>query len=621
MPLAAACAAALSAGGLGWRWGGKFAPPAFLASSQTFHVSTTVQDKPPFNNLVDISPDAKFLVYVAQPEIPPESVKPTGLLMVRRLDHDETAIIEGTEGAAEAALSPNGRWVAFSCAKDRASSKFSLKKVALENGRPSGKPETICELPRYGSSLCWASEREIVFSLPWEPMIYTVSAAGGEPRLVLREDLPKGIESWAEFRPLVMGKSILATRWSLVAQTIKVNTEVIDLGSGKRTLLLPNLGSAQYAADGEAGYLLAVRNPPTSLVAVRFDRQALHVIGEPVTVWSGNPINGVRFSASGTLAMSTQSPDLSDRRLAWFDEQGQPQPIPGATRNSGQIVISPDGGRVLARLEVPGSAELNSDLGVQDLTRRTFMRIPIQGAVFDVIWSNDGERIAYGVANDGAFTLWERRSDGSGEPVKLYSAPDSRTLVSPVGWSPDGKVLAFLQVELTANLLSGFLLEQEAASRQWKARPYVKSSVDECVLKFSPDGKWVQIQSSQSGRPELYVQRFSGQGEADTRAGRMQVSSGGLRGPSWWSADGKEIRYLDLDSQVKSVQVSTEPVLAVAEPKLLYSIKEQKTAAVAFAPDGRLMAVLQGESERTTKKVELVINFLEEIRTKMASTK
>jgi hypothetical protein len=619
--VATACLAAVLAGVAGWLLASKFLRPAPVAPPQTFYVATAVPDKPPFSSLVGISSDAKFLVYAASPQLPPDSVKPEGLLMVRRLDRDETTVIEGTEGAREAALSPDGRWVAFACAKDRTGSSMSLKKVALENGRPAGKPETVREtLPGASLNLSWASDREIVFSPALEPTIFALSASGGEPRVVLREDLPKGISGWGDFRPLVAGKSILATRFSLERQTVKVNTEVIELTSGKRTLVLPDAASAQYVSDGERGYLLATRNTQNSLIAVRFDPGTLRTIGEPVTVWSGNPINAFRVSSSGTLAMATRLADTSDRRLAWIDEKGQPQPIPGMTRNFGEIVIAPDGGRVLVRLDIPGSAELTSDLGVQDLTRRTFTRIPVQGGLVGMIWHSDGQRITYGLINDGAFSLWERRSDGSGEPVKLHSGPDSRTLLAPSGWSPDGKTLAFGQFDIAANKSHPFLLEQEAGSNKWVAKPYLKSPAGEDLPRFSPDGKWAVIGSDQSGRGELYVQKFTGDGDADAKAGRVQVSTSGGNSP-WWSADGKEIRYLDLDSQVMSVQVKTEPTFSTTEPKVLYSIKDLKTTSVAFAPDGRLMVVLQGESEKTTKKVDLVVNFLEELRAKIATAK
>jgi Tol biopolymer transport system component len=611
------CVVAVLATAGGWLAAGRFVSKAPVAPAQTLHVATLVQDKPPFSNLVGIAPDARFLVYTAWPELPPESVKPQGLLMVRRLDRDETITIDGSEGAREAALSPDGRWVAFSCAKDRAGTKFSLKRVALDNGRPAGRPETVCELSSSAPpALCWASDREIVFSPGWEPVLYAVSSSGGAPREVLREDRPKGIESWADFRPLIPGKSILATRWSFVGQKVKVNTEVIDLASGKRTLLLPDAASAVYLPDENGGYLVATRTSLTSLIAVRFDPAALRTIGEPVTVWSGNPMTGFRIASGGTLAVTTRPAEVLDRRLAWIDDKGQPQPIPGMTRSFGEIVVSPDGRRVLTFIESAGTDELVSDCWMLDLTRRTSARIPVDGAMIGMVWSPDGQQMTYGLAKDGEFSIWQRRSDGSGEPVKLCSSPDSRTLLVPSGWTLDGKRLAFLQIDLSSNTPDAYLLEQDAASRQWAAKPYVKSPGADEYASFSPDGKWVVMRSDQSGRGELYAQRFTGDGEADVKAGRVPVSTSG-GGLCMWSKDGKEIRYLDSDSQVMSVQVQTEPTFSVSEPKLLYSIKDLKTRGITFAPDGRLLVVLQGQSEQSTTSVGLVINFMDELRAKI----
>jgi hypothetical protein len=120
----------------------------------------------------------------------------------------------------------------------------------------------------------------------------------------------------------------------------------------------------------------------------------------------------------------------------------------------------------------------------------------------------------------------------------------------------------------------------------------------------------------------LYVQRFTGDGDADAKTGRVQVSTNGANGPLfWWSADGKEIRYLDSGSQLMSVRVRAEPTFSPAPPNVLYSIKDLKTRSFAFGPEGRPIVVLQGESERTTKTVGLVVNFLEELRAKMATAK
>jgi hypothetical protein len=53
---------------------------------------------------------------------------------------------------------------------------------------------------------------------------------------------------------------------------------------------------------------------------------------------------------------------------------------------------------------------------------------------------------------------------------------------------------------------------------------------------------------------------------------------------------------------------------------MLYSIKDLKTRSSSWSPDGRLMVILEGENERANK-IDLVVNFLEELRAKMPAVK
>jgi len=624
--IGAACGIALLAGGAGWLLASRLSRPGPVAPPQTFHVSTTVQSSPAFRGLVGLSPDAKFLVYLAWPELEPDSTKPEGVLVVRRLDRDETTVIEGTEGARTAALSPDGHWVAFSSAKDRAGTKFSLKKVAFDNGRPSGKPETMCDLSQGSQySMGWASDREVIYSQNLDTTIHAVATSGGSPRVVLREEGSEGIGGWGDFVPLVAGQSMLATRWSLAGEKVKVNTEVIDLASGKRTIVLPDAGSPQLITDSVHGgnLLVAVRADQTSLVAVRLDPGTLRTLGDPVTVWSGNLVDKFGLSPSGTLALSTRPTDSSDRRLAWIDDKGQPQPIPGPKRAFSEIVVSPDGGRVLANLESNNPGEMNGELSVQDLTRRTSTRILIQGAALGLMWNPDGQRIEHGGFANEEFSIVERPASGPGEAVTMYANPVAQQkFAMPSAWSPDGKILAIVQADMKTNQGDVLMLEQETGGTAWKATPYLNSPADEHALRFSPDGKWVLFCSVESGRHELYAQRFTGTGSGaeDAKAGRVQVSTNGHDGSGWWSPDGKEIRFVDSDKQVVSVEVKTEPTFSVSLPTVLYSIKDLKTKNYSWSPDGRLMVILQGENELASR-IDLVVNFADEIRAKLGAAK
>jgi serine/threonine-protein kinase len=619
VPAGLVCAAAVLAGGGGWLLAARFAPPAPKARAQAFHVSTVVPTEPPLSYIVGIAPDARFVVYKAWPKMVADSTKPGGVLVVRRLDRDETKILDGTEGVMEAAISADGRWIAFAAARDSAYTRVSLKKLALDNGRPVGAPETLCDLPTGGGmSLCWSSDREIAIALAWNQTILAVSAAGGEPRVVVKEELSKEVDNWGDLRPLVPGKSILASRWALVGQTIKERTEVVDLVTGSRTPLLSNAGSAQLV---DRQYVVARRNQ-SSLIAAKLDLNTLSIKGDPVTVWSGRNLGmggGSMFvSANGTLAMTSRSGDISGRKLMWLDEQGQPQPVGAAVRAYGEISISPDGGRVSISLDPSDETELGSDLWIHDITRRISSRLPTDGPAWEFVWSRDGQRIAHSSVSKEGFSIWERRADGSGEPVKMYSGPGPQVLVFPADWSPDGKVLAIVQVDFANNNADVLMLEQESGSGVWKATPYLTSPAAEDSLRFSPDGKWVRFTSNESGRGELYVQPFTGAqaGAKDARSGRRQVSIGGANGSGWWNPDGEEIRYVDYDSQIMSVQIQTEPNFSASVPKMLTSFKDLKIRDFSFAPDGRVMVVQQGDSEQVTK-VDLVVNFLDELRTKL----
>jgi serine/threonine-protein kinase len=613
-----ACAAALLA--TGWVLSGVLSGPPPAAPAQSYHVSTAVPAKPELSYIVGIAPDARFVVYKAWPEQVADTTAPGGVLVVRRLDRDETKVLDGTEGIIEAALSADGRWIAFGAARDAAQSRVVLKKIALDDGRAVGMPETLCDLPSGGGmSLCWSSEREIIIALAWQQTILAAPAAGGEPRVVVREEQSKEIDNWGEVRPLVPGKSILASRWALVGQTIKERTEVVDLTTGTRTPLLDGAGGTQLVGDG----LLVARRNQNTLVAQRFDPDSLQMLGDPVTVWTGKGgTRGFFVSASGTLAMHTASGDITERQLMWMNEQGQPQPVGAPARAYGEIVISPDGGRVAVVLDPLDDAELLTDMWMYDLARRTLTRLPMNAPAWEIVWSRDGQRLAYTVVSKDEFSIWQRRADGSDEPVKVYTTAGPQVLAFPTDWSPDGKTLAILQVDFATNNAEVLMLAQDAASSAWVAHPYLTSPASEEWVRFSPDGKWVRFVSNASGRSELYVQRFTGapNGAADARTGRVQISTTGANGGGWWSEDGKEIRFVDFDMRVMRVQVQTEPTFSASVPEALYGFKELRTRDFSYAPDGRVMVVLQGEGERPNR-INLVVNFLDEVRAKLDAAK
>jgi len=67
----------------------------------------------------------------------------------------------------------------------------------------------------------------------------------------------------------------------------------------------------------------------------------------------------------------------------------------------------------------------------------------------------------------------------------------------------------------------------------------IDSAASEYSPKFSPDGRWLAYQSDESGRLEIYVQRYP-------EGVRMPVSSDGGTGPVW-SPDGRQLYFQGSD--------------------------------------------------------------------------
>ncbi|MBI3264437.1 MAG: PD40 domain-containing protein [Acidobacteria bacterium] len=82
--------------------------------------------------------------------------------------------------------------------------------------------------------------------------------------------------------------------------------------------------------------------------------------------------------------------------------------------------------------------------------------------------------------------------------------------------------------------------------------PVVQTEFEERDSQFAPDGRWIAYGSNASGRFEVYVQPFPGQG------GTWQVSTGGGGQPRW-RRDGKELFYLAPDGALMAAPIALAP--------------------------------------------------------------
>src|SRR5207247_2125701 len=220
-------------------------------------------------------------------------------------------------------------------------------------------------------------------------------------------------------------------------------------------------------------------------------------------------------------------------QLVWRDGSGHELSRVGKPELYRRFAISPDGGRLALDLADPITQE--SGIWIDDLTRGVTMRIT-PPALFAAapMWTPSGDALLMSMANreappgDPAGLTIFRLADGTIRRIRL-----SEAMQYPTGLTGDQK-------EVVYTIYPGRFSVIEAASIESspKIRPLESStSYDLRDGVLSPDDRLLAFQSSESGRPEIYIRLFQGAGE------KIRVSSNGGTEPQWTS-DGRAVLFL-----------------------------------------------------------------------------
>src|SRR5262249_26510580 len=141
----------------------------------------------------------------------------------------------------------------------------------------------------------------------------------------------------------------------------------------------------------------------------------------------------------------------------------------------------------------------------------------------------------------GVFDLYWRLSDRAGADELLLDSDQNKVATD---WSSDGRFLLYRSLDPQTS----YDLWVLPTSGDKKPFPFLKTPFDERDGQFSPDGKWVAYQSTESGRYEIYAQPFPGPGR------KSKIPTNGGTQPRW-NKNGKEIFYVSLDSKMIAVPV------------------------------------------------------------------
>jgi Tol biopolymer transport system component len=160
--------------------------------------------------------------------------------------------------------------------------------------------------------------------------------------------------------------------------------------------------------------------------------------------------------------------------------------------------------------------------------------------------SPDGRRKVFQSDRKGALDLYQKSTTGEGAEELLVANPTNK---NPFDWSPDGRFLLYRDNSLQTG---GDIWAVQMDGGDRKPFLVVQTKFTEQNAQFSPDGKWIAYESDESGRFEVYIQRFPGPG------GKLQVSNEGAAQPRW-RRDGKELFYVALDGRLTAVPLDYDP--------------------------------------------------------------
>jgi Tol biopolymer transport system component len=316
---------------------------------------------------------------------------------------------------------------------------------------------------------------------------------------------------------------------------------------------------------------------------------------------SGGNGGAVTLSPSGTLAY-LPSPDLKRRSLVWISADGTKTDANFGRHEIGAVALSTDGRRIAIGIgDGPDDSLYLADSGGGSLT---FLTKP---GGWSASWSPDGKSIAASVPGS-----LSRVSVDAGRSWEPLLAAEPNDVVAQ--WTPDGRGLLFSHRDSATGRRSIRLLSLDASPKV----SLVVDGGDDHIVQFpslSPDGEWLAYESNQSGREEVYVQRYPVPG------GRFKVSRDGGGSPAW-TRSGQEL-YFWVGTAVMAAKVSSRrPNLQFETPRLIVNdpliVRGGGMKTYDVAPDGRILAIREDDSVRSDHIV-VVQNWLSELRARNAA--
>jgi len=558
----------------GLRW---LEPEGAVAELPTLRLEITT---PPSDDpTMAMTPDGSRIAFVANQNRVP-------MLWVRSLDATESRALPGTEGASFPFWAPDGHNLGFFA-------DGKLKRIDIDNGRPLVVADALA-----GRGGTWNRDGVILFSPGVSDPIMRVSIGGGRAE-ALTEINTHGTgrdHRWPQFLP--------DGRRFLFSSTLgAVETRGIYVGSLDKTPYVRVLAGDSAGRFAAPDRLLTIAQG--ALQVYTFDPAAGAVSGAPVAIAQGfaGGVGAMAASDTGMLAYRTGS--AQRRQLVWVDRMGTVLRAIGEpeTGNNGSPELSADEQSVIVFSGRSG----DNDIWMIELARNLARRIT-DGPPADAhpLWDPDGQHIVF---NTGRFPGrgGQARVALNGGPLEpLFSTGDVEGVA--VSWTRDRQYVLLRRENprTNADLIAVSMGDQKEVIVS-------QSLYGEIEGQFSPDGKWVAFVSTESGRPEVFLQSFP-----DPKS-RTQISTAG-GSQVRWSADGKEIFFIAPDGKLMAASVGLSS--AAPEVKLPAALFQTYLATgtnvignkpqYAVSRDGRFL--LNTAVESPSAPIVVSVNWMKSLK-------
>lgn len=353
----------------------------------------------------------------------------------------------------------------------------------------------------------------------------------------------------------------------------------------------------------------------SNLFAIPFNLATLSTTGGPVSLVGGVlravVTAGANYGVSdeGSLVY-VNAGGANTQSLVWVDRAGKEEGVAAPPRNYNLPRLSPDSQRVAVANAEGGGFQV----WLYDLRRNTLTRSTFEGT-FNVApaWTPDGRHIAFASNQDGAMSVFWQRPDGSGGLERLTTSQGEQY---PSSWSPDGRLLVYVQLTPTPGQDIWVLPVDDppaGSGQERKPQVFLQTAFNEAAPSFSPDGHRLAYVSDESSRNEIYVQPYPGPG------GKSQISTDGGTEPVW-NPNGRELFYRSGDKMM-AVEVATGTAFSTGKPRLLFQGDYAPTPFVFpnydVSADGQRFLMIKSAAEQGQSaliQINVVLNWTEELK-------